>query len=200
MSIALSDEDLRRAGMTQKVEWAGAPRVGPGLDDPHDVIDLGRREVYSARENIERGAEGTDHVGHHVARVVELGEDGDWKVAAQRLAEVPGRGQVMVHASVRDHERLAARGLHIDDTCDIDARRTYEEAAGLHDESSAGEQRITHHRTPQRGEALTQLREIERLLCLTIRDAEAAAEIDRLQRPAEPLGKPPSDGDAGPVL
>ena len=165
--------------MSEEGGGAGGESVRALLEHDDQVVDVGVRQRHVVGQQVEWRAEASDD--RHDIVVLRIGRaiaDDDRVVAADRLAEVARRGQLVVHAAVDDDERLAARDLAIDDPRDVDPALPHEEAPQLDDGARLGESRgdrpIDEFRQPFGDSA-----QIQRLVAGGVRDAETAAEVQQ---------------------
>ena len=112
------------------------------------------------------------------------GADRDREVAADHLAEVARRRQLMVQASVDDQKRLPPGVLAVQDPGHVDAAFADDVATQLEHHArlrKAG----ANHVVEQAGEVLADRGQVEGPVPFEIRDPEAAADVevaDRLRR------------------
>src|SRR5215472_1186835 len=107
--------------MAQESGWARRQPVSAGLEDDHEIADLGLRQFRLVGQEVERGAEATDD-----ARCLGCGRahaiaDRDRVVAPDHLAEIPRRRELMVETAIGHEKNLAARDFPVDDARDIEA-------------------------------------------------------------------------------
>ena len=84
--------------------------------------------------------------------------------------------------AVDDQERLPARLLAVDDAGDVDAALADDVAAELDDDARVGQARGGSAPSSSVGEVLADRGEVERLVLVEVRDAEAAAEVEVADR------------------
>src|SRR6266852_1302570 len=97
---ASMDPYFRRCRVTEEVNRAGSSAVGARLKNADKVADFSARKPYRAAQCIKRGAEGTNNVNRFIQRSIELTDQGDGIVALDRLAQVTGGGQMVIHTAV----------------------------------------------------------------------------------------------------
>src|SRR5687767_10574017 len=93
-----SEEDLPRRRMAEEPKRACRKPVGPRLQDHDEVALLGPRQIHAVRQQIERGAEGTYDGRDLPSRAANPVADQHRIVLAKNLAEVAGRGEMVVQA------------------------------------------------------------------------------------------------------
>ena len=130
-------------------------------------------------EQVERRAQAADHgdrarCGSSMPRVA----DGQRVVAADDLAEVARRGELVVHAAVDDEVGLRRATPSVDHPGHVDARLADEVAAELDDDPWRPAAPARAGSSTQLGEVVADGVEVERLVLLEVGDAEAAAEVD----------------------
>src|SRR6185369_10693589 len=96
------------------------------------------------------------------------------------LAEISRRREMMMQTAVGDEEHVAARDFTVDDATDVDSGAPHEVAPEL-DHEVRLRQRIlaAGHEIAEVG---ADRREVERRLAREVRDAEASADVEHLDR------------------
>src|SRR5690554_2129739 len=103
-----SHQDFHRRWMAQKRLRACARAVSTGLIHHHEISRLGVGQRHAFGKHVERRAQRSDDIGDEIARRIHAIADCDRIVLAQYLAEVSGRGEVMVQTAVANQKCLAA--------------------------------------------------------------------------------------------
>ena len=149
----------------------------------------GRRAGISdvVRQPVERRAQAADDRRPPPRRAAEAVGDRDRIIAANDLAEIARRGELVVHAAVGDQEGLAVARLAIEDPGQIDPGLADQPATEL-------DRKFRIFKNLMRGalacaERAPTALDVERLLAVEIGNAEAAAEIDERRRRAGLVGK-----------
>src|SRR5690242_1122534 len=179
--IVGSDQDLDGSGMAQEVDRACGQAIGAGLEDDDEVADLGARQFHLVGQEIERRAETADDARRLAGTLAHAIADGHGIVAPDHLAEIAGRGEVMVETAIRHQKDLAAREFAIEDARDIDAGLADDVAPELDDDLRL-RQRLFDAARDETREVLADGIEVERRILREIRDAEAAADIEMAKR------------------
>lgn len=108
------DHDFRGCGMAEKLQGTGGSAVGTGLKHADQVTDGDLRQQQVASQNVQGRAKRTRQFDSLVAGGIQPIEHGNGIVPFDRLAEVSGSGEVMMHATVKHRESFAARLLDVD--------------------------------------------------------------------------------------
>ena len=126
-------------------------------------------------DDVERGAQIADDIGHFIGRRPEPRRHRHGIIATQQLPEIPRRGEHVVKPAVGDEERLAAAVLAVGHAGQIDARLAHQPAAKFECEAARAQRsRAFAKHVAQR---LAQRINIERRLAREIGNSKATTEV-----------------------
>ena len=173
-----SDEHFVRRGMAEECLRTGRRSVRARLKHDNEIAGLCFGHFHAVGEEIERSAKrphngrdfaplATDVVTHH-----------DRIILTNDLTEIPGCGEVMVHAAVNDQVNVTPRDLTVDHSAHVDTGFTHEIPTELEHDLSAGPHTLdTLKHIPQ---VLGDRCKVERLVPGKIGDAKPTTDIDDL--------------------
>src|SRR5216684_4602601 len=131
--------DLRRGGVAQKTKWAGGAGVSAGLQNDKQVSDLCFRKVHVTSQSVERRAERADDVHDFYCGHIEFVCEGHRVISLDGLAEIAGRGQVMMHPAIENQKFFSAGDFDVVHARDVDTSFAHQEASGLNQKTRASE-------------------------------------------------------------
>src|SRR5579859_6910268 len=106
--------------MAQESERARGTTISTGLKNCKKIADFGPRKSDVAGNSIEGSAEGSHYVDNFFGERIKFVGERDRIVSLDRLSQIAGGGQMVIHAAIKNQELLTARDFDVADASQID--------------------------------------------------------------------------------